>query len=306
MAKKKRKPGYDADWAEAKRLCRLNQEDIRMAKELGFSPRTLMKNRPSPTQQWKLPVKEWIRELYEKRKSATGAKPPPPAEPKALELPMVPAGDDEDELGEPFDIDFEEDALGLEEDPHDERVVAENNERMLRRQSEFAVAAEYVARAFARFPEVAKVALIGSVAVPLKKEVPRFKAFRRAGVALYHECKDVDVAVWLTSLANLRELGKARGKAMNELLANEDIGVAHHQIDVFLLEPGTNRYLGRLCIFGQCPKGKPECRVPGCGETLFLQQHEGFRLRPDALAAERISILFERTTVADQDEEIPF
>jgi len=38
-----------------------------MARELGLNPRTLIKNIPSPTQQWKLPVKQWIQELYEKR-----------------------------------------------------------------------------------------------------------------------------------------------------------------------------------------------------------------------------------------------
>jgi hypothetical protein len=57
----------DRQWAEAKRRCRINREDIRMARELGLNPRTLIKNIPSPTQQWKLPVKQWIQELYEKR-----------------------------------------------------------------------------------------------------------------------------------------------------------------------------------------------------------------------------------------------
>ena len=42
-------------------------EDIRMVKELGMSPQSLRKNRPSPSQSWKLPGKEWIHELYEKR-----------------------------------------------------------------------------------------------------------------------------------------------------------------------------------------------------------------------------------------------
>ena len=60
-------PKYDPHWAKAKNVCRLNMEDIRMAKALGMSPKTLMKNNPSPAQSWKLPVKYWIRELYEKR-----------------------------------------------------------------------------------------------------------------------------------------------------------------------------------------------------------------------------------------------
>jgi hypothetical protein len=38
-----------------------------MARELGLNPRTLIKNIPSASQQWKLPVKQWIHELYEKR-----------------------------------------------------------------------------------------------------------------------------------------------------------------------------------------------------------------------------------------------
>ena len=69
MTKKKIKPKNkkDALWAEAQRKCRLNMEDIRMAKEMGLNPRSLIKNIPSPSEQWKAPVKQWIREMYEKR-----------------------------------------------------------------------------------------------------------------------------------------------------------------------------------------------------------------------------------------------
>ena len=68
MAKKK-KPQDKKDrlWAEAKRRCRLNNEDIRIAKEMGLNPRSLMKNIPSKTERWKLPVKDWIRQMYQKR-----------------------------------------------------------------------------------------------------------------------------------------------------------------------------------------------------------------------------------------------
>ncbi len=70
---------HDPQWARAKRICRLNQDDIRMAKELGMSPKTLMKNNPSPSQRWKLPVKCWIRELHEKRFGRKPIAPPAPA-----------------------------------------------------------------------------------------------------------------------------------------------------------------------------------------------------------------------------------
>jgi hypothetical protein len=57
----------DPEWIKAKKVCRLNQEDIKMAKELGIKPRSLIKNTPSPSQRWKIPVKFWIRELHERR-----------------------------------------------------------------------------------------------------------------------------------------------------------------------------------------------------------------------------------------------
>ena len=56
-----------SDWAEAKKRCRLNQNDIQMAKELGMTPKSLMKNIPSSNQKWKAPVKIWIRDLYEEK-----------------------------------------------------------------------------------------------------------------------------------------------------------------------------------------------------------------------------------------------
>ncbi len=57
----------EALWVEAKKKCRLNNETILMAKELGLNPKSLIKNIPSPNQQWKAPVHVWIREMYRKR-----------------------------------------------------------------------------------------------------------------------------------------------------------------------------------------------------------------------------------------------
>jgi hypothetical protein len=54
-------------WPEAKKLCRLNQNDIEMAKRLSFGPDSLMRARPDPKQRWKLPVNLWIRERYRKK-----------------------------------------------------------------------------------------------------------------------------------------------------------------------------------------------------------------------------------------------
>ncbi len=79
----------------------------------------------------------------------------------------------------------------------------------------------------------------------------------------------------VTDLENLKSLQRARSRALTALLEDHRIAVAHHQVDLFLMEPGTDRYLGRLCPFGQCPKGKPECFVPGCGQ----KRSPGFRVQ---------------------------
>ena len=62
-------------WAEAQRRCRLSDEGMRMAKELGVSPRSLIKNIPSPKEQWKAPVEDWVRAIYEKRQKAAARRP---------------------------------------------------------------------------------------------------------------------------------------------------------------------------------------------------------------------------------------
>ena len=76
MAKKKKKQPNKKDvlWAEAKHRCCLNADDVRMAKEMGLNPRSLIKNIPSKTEQWKMHVKHWIRAMYQKRQEKTARK----------------------------------------------------------------------------------------------------------------------------------------------------------------------------------------------------------------------------------------
>ncbi|MGO8750165.1 MAG: hypothetical protein ACLQNE_29820 [Thermoguttaceae bacterium] len=175
-----------------------------------------------------------------------------------------------------------------------EEQVARTNQEMLRRLAEFRTAAGLVGQALAELPQVQKVVLFGSVAAPLSKEIPRFREFRRAGVAVWHECKDVDLAVWVSDLEDLKSLQRARARALNALFQERDIGVAHHQVDMFLFEPGSDRYLGRLCPFGQCPKGRQECLVPGCGQKPYLQQHLDFAFQPESLGPDKSVLLFAR------------
>lgn len=274
----------DDDWAEAKRLCRLSEEELRMARELGLNPRKLIKNIPSPGQRWKAPVGEWVCEMYRERHRARLLEEPssrPPRE-EPDEDAFEETGDDNGSWAEP------------ELTWHEE--IAEQDSLLRRRQDEFRAAAAFVTAALARLPFVERVVLFGSVAQPLRREVPRFRRFRRAGVVLWHECKDVDLAVWLSDWSQLKKMQKARGNALNDLFALAAIGIAHHQVDVFLFEPRSDRYLGRLCHFGMCPKGKPECRAPGCGAALFLRQHENFVFDPRSLDSARSTLLFDRAS----------
>jgi hypothetical protein len=75
----------DQEWVEAARRCRLSPEAVRMARELGFKPKSLLKNTPSPQQPWKASVEDWVRSLYERRQRKLEQRrqhtQPPPPEP---------------------------------------------------------------------------------------------------------------------------------------------------------------------------------------------------------------------------------
>jgi hypothetical protein len=193
------------------------------------------------------------------------------------------------------------------------KQIAEQDRYMLDRQAHFRLAADAVTAALAAFPEVEQVALIGSVARPLWREVPRFAPFRQLRVRIWHECKDVDLAVWLDDLGRLQAMNRARSLALRRLHEERQIGVAHHQVEIFVLRAGSSDYLGRLCTFSQCPKEKPQCLTPGCGRDPFLRQHAEFEFWRNTLDEDRIMRLYDRrsgilqraadTPVAGRDDD---
>jgi hypothetical protein len=167
---------------------------------------------------------------------------------------------------------------------------------MLARQAAFRRAADIIAADLTKIPEVRAVALFGSLARPLVREVLRFQPFKRRRIEILHECGDIDLAIAIDRLDHLAALNRARSRAVINLFKETGIGVAHHQVDIFLFGKGWNDYLGRLCTYAQCSKGKVECLMPGCGREPFLKQHEGFVLEPGALAVDRAVPLFERSS----------
>jgi hypothetical protein len=174
-------------------------------------------------------------------------------------------------------------------------AIEEQNRFMLERQRQFRRAADVVCGAWMRFAEVQALAVIGSVAKALWKEVPRFREFRLQGIEVWHECGDLDLALWVTSQERLDSLRRAADRALRTAYeAGTGVSIAAHQLDVFLIEPGSDRYLGRLCAFNQCPKGKTDCLVPGCGAVAFNKRVAGFTPQADLLAPAGHAMLYER------------
>lgn len=146
-------------WEEAQRRCKLTDAEVRMAKELGFRPKSLLKNIPSASQKWKMPVSEWVRWLHEKkmgaRRQAGGRPGPQPIQNKVIEFrnPEYPWPDrpeiPELVLEDPFGFEGSEEEGGeWSEDPFEDSFeppskgdISEEHTLMLRRQCLFRWAA---------------------------------------------------------------------------------------------------------------------------------------------------------------------
>jgi hypothetical protein len=173
--------------------------------------------------------------------------------------------------------------------------IEQQNRSLLALQRQFRVAADVVTDAWTAFPEVQAVAVIGSVAKALWKEVPRFSEFRRKKIEVWHECGDLDLALWVDSQERLGALRRAAAHALRAAFERgAGTSVVSQQLDVFLIEPGSDRYLGRLCSFNACPKGKRECLVPGCGTIPFNKKIFEFKPRADLLEPAQHAMLYER------------
>lgn len=164
------------------------------------------------------------------------------------------------------------------------KQIETDNHRMVVRQQKLRRAADIVTAAWAQYPEVVAIGLIGSVARPLWKEVPRFAPYKRKKIELWHECKDVDLALWLDDYARLGEFRRSKSLAIkHEATCDASFGIADYSVDTFIFESQTNCYIGRLCQFNRCPKRRSECLAPGCGEIPFNRVYPDFIVQPDML-----------------------
>lgn len=62
-----KKAAWPALWEECRRKYSLDEEDIRKAREIGMVPEGIINLPVVPAEKWKMPVRQWIGYLYEKR-----------------------------------------------------------------------------------------------------------------------------------------------------------------------------------------------------------------------------------------------
>jgi hypothetical protein len=98
-------------------------------------------------------------------------------------------------------------------------------------------------------------------------------------------------------LRQLKDLQRALKRGLALVQNTKFGGVAHHQLDVHVMDAGTGGYRGHLCIFKECPReGKRECSAPGCGASPFLQQFPGYRFRPALFEEAPKVLLFDHSS----------
>jgi len=169
MAGKKKKTADKKGrlWTEAKQRCRLNTEGIRMAKEMGINPRSLIKNIPSKSQQWKAPVKEWIHDIYEKRQKKAAKK---KARKERAAITHSATNTNTKPLPQkaaPYideDIAFED----MDDFPNLQGIHQED-QLMLRRQEQFRIAADMLQKAFQTFLKSGRWFSSARLPLPWKK-----------------------------------------------------------------------------------------------------------------------------------------
>src|ERR1700710_1984708 len=105
-------------------------------------------------------------------------------------------------------------------------AVAAEERGLLERQRAFRAAADRVASAPAQCREAEAIALIGPVPAPLWREVPRFAPYKQLRLPIAHECKDVDLAVWVSRLDGLEELRRVRVRVAQDIVAENGYGPA--------------------------------------------------------------------------------
>ena len=182
-----------------------------------------------------------------------------------------------------------------------QRLIAGENIRMLHRRDEFRRVGEAVAQRLAEVPAVRRIVLFGSTVGQLRKELPRSGRFRRAGIEVWHECRNVNLAVWLDDLEYTQTLQQTRRSAVVEALARKKLDLDEQHVDIMLMQ-GEDECLGFLCCFDECPcAGKYDCLMTGCGATPRVRPLRGRQFHIERVPADRKTTLYERGAWSDSE-----
>jgi hypothetical protein len=175
-----------------------------------------------------------------------------------------------------------------------QRLIAAENSRMLQRRESFRRVAEALAKRLAEIPAVTRIVLFGSTVAPPRKELPRSGRFRRAGIEVWHECRDVNLAVWVSDLQCLEKLIRERRAGLAEMLARKKVDLDEKHVDILVMQ-AEDDCLGTLCWHDQCPsQGKYDCFNRGCGTPPFVRPMRRGRFHAARVPADRKMMLYER------------
>ena len=188
------------------------------------------------------------------------------------------------------------DRLGYNETPAEN---ADLQDRLsLRLQKFYRIVAGQVADEMSKIDWVTRIVLFGSAGKPLKKDFRRYLTYSRRKTEIWHECRDIDLAVWVERQDSLLDLYRARGTAVKEcsMIYPGISGLPHFLVEVHIMDTGTNQHLGELCLYKECPRyGVRECRAAnGCGSTSLLRTLPEFFLRSKALDESQSMELFRK------------
>ena len=168
-------------------------------------------------------------------------------------------------------------------------VESEYDQSALFRYQGFIYAAMKLAERLTEFPEVERISLFGSLAKPPYREQYRYKK----RIWAFHEPKDIDLAIWLSSLENLGAMRRVMATLVQEV-QKKALGICEGAMELFVFDSRSSKYLGRVCHLGQCPRGGIDCMCDGCGKPKHLKTDSDFTLRPDAVSRINSQLLFER------------
>jgi len=169
------------------------------------------------------------------------------------------------------------------------------NKSALKQHQSFIAVALRLAERLIEYPEVERIALFGSLAKPPVLEPhPYSKHLRDRGVHIFHSPKDIDLAIWLSSVDNLGTIRKTMTKTVTDM-TEQTIGLCDGAVELFVFDHLSGKYLGRVCHFNKCPKEHIDCLIQGCGTPKHLKTMRDFVFHPEAISRVNSEVLFERT-----------